>query len=89
MGPSGTAVAVDESLDLRTLLVRTQIIGHHFVVVPDALTRAAGVPEGVHPSNWIPQLDGRRRACGEALRLVKVAADLWCLKPAGHRGDHW
>jgi hypothetical protein len=81
---------VDESVkNLNRLLVRTQAMGHHFVVVTDALARAAGIPAGDHPSNWIPQLDGRRRPCGEVQHLVNVHADLWCLKPESHRGDHW
>jgi hypothetical protein len=85
----GRALVERDTLDLATLLVRTQVMGYHFVVVPDAMAREAGIPEGDHPSSWIPQLDGRRPACGEAQRLVNVSADLWCLKPEGHRGDHW
>lgn len=64
-------------------------MGHHFVVVPDELARVSGIPDGDHPRFWIPQLDGRRAACGEPQRLENVSANLWCLKPDGHRGGHW
>lgn len=85
-----TSTAVDETTQtLGTLLVCTLVMGYHFAVVPDSMAREAGMPEDDHPSNWIPRLDGRRPACGEAQRLVKVHASLWCLKPALHRGDHW
>lgn len=82
-------VAVDRPLRLDALVTRTQILGYHFVLVPDQVARAAGKPEAEHPSNWIPRLDGRRPACGEARRLVNVHAELWCLKPESHPGDHW
>lgn len=77
------------SLTLDVLVTRTQVMGYHFVLVPDQVARAAGKPEDEHPSNWIPRLDGRRPACGESRRLVNVHAELWCLKPESHRGDHW
>lgn len=76
-------------LTLDKLLVSNQVMRHAFVVVPTELMWSTGVPADVHRSNWIPQLDERPRACGESRRLTDVDAEVWCLRPEGHRRRHW
>lgn len=89
MGAGGSTITDGEVVTLQVLVTRSQVLGHHFVVVPDRVAGAAGKPPGAHPRHWIALLDGRRPACGEAQRLVNVNAELWCLKPECHRGEHW
>lgn len=74
---------------LSELLVRNQVIGHPFVVVPSALMQEERVPADDHRSNWIPRLDERPPACGESRRLTDVDAEVWCLRAEGHGVRHW
>ena len=76
-------------MTLNQLLVRNQIVGNPFVVVPDELAWGAGVPSDAHPCHWIPRLDERPPACGEAKRLTDEALAVWCLRAEDHVGPHW
>lgn len=74
---------------LNTLISRSRRMGHPFVVVSDEMKAAEGIPSDEHPCNWIRIPDDGPPACGEPERLTSVAAEVWCLRPEGHVGDHW